>query len=106
MKTTAFSTSQPAGHPLSTSPADLNIRQSLSTEQRPLPQLVPSGNPPGSAIRHILLGDRDAIRQTIHLLHTLRYAETLLWSPILTINEPLLIAPAQGKAISLLRRPL
>ncbi|WP_240518723.1 hypothetical protein [Leptolyngbya sp. BC1307] len=44
------------------------------------------------------------MRQTIHLLHTLHYAETVLWSPVMTIEEPLMIAPAPSEAISLLRR--
>lgn len=58
------------------------------------------------SIRHILLGDADAVRQTIHLLHTLHYTETILWSPVLAIAEPLVITPAQGEAMSLLRKLL
>jgi len=72
----------------------------------PLPQLTPSGSAPGEAIRHILLGKPEAIRQTIHLLHTLHYSETILWSPVLAIEDSLVITPAQGEAISLLRRQL
>ncbi|MGC1309540.1 MAG: hypothetical protein WA885_20145 [Phormidesmis sp.] len=73
---------------------------------RPLPQLIPTGSAPGRTIRHILLGDPYAIRQTIHLLHSLHYSEPILWSPVLTIDEPLVITPAQGEAISLLRKLL
>ena len=58
------------------------------------------------AVRHILLGSPEAVRQTIHLLHTLRYAETVLWSPVLTVEEPLVIPPARNEAMSLLRRPV
>ncbi|MBE9064355.1 hypothetical protein IQ256_25705 [cf. Phormidesmis sp. LEGE 11477] len=72
----------------------------------PLPHLTPSGSAPGESIRHILLGKPDAIRQTIHLLHTLHYTETILWSPVLMIEEALVITPAQGEAISLLRKQL
>ena len=73
----------------------------------PLPMLsqTPSvGNPAREPLRHILLGSPAAIRQTIHLLHTLHYAETVLWSPILTIEQPLIITPAKGEAISLLQK--
>ncbi|MBE9059774.1 hypothetical protein IQ256_02050 [cf. Phormidesmis sp. LEGE 11477] len=72
----------------------------------PLPHLTPSGNAPGESIRHILLGKPDAIRQTIHLLHALHYTETILWSPVLTIEDALVITPTQGEAMSLLRKQL
>ncbi|MGC1308810.1 MAG: hypothetical protein WA885_16410 [Phormidesmis sp.] len=72
----------------------------------PLPQLISTGSSPQRAIRHILLGEPDAIRQTIHRLHILHYTEPILWSPILTIEEPLVITPAQGEAMSLLRKLL
>jgi hypothetical protein len=65
-----------------------------------------NGVPERETIRHILLGSPGAVRQTIHLLHTLRYAETVLWSPILAVEEPLVITPVQGEAMSLLRRHL
>ncbi len=71
-----------------------------------LPQLAPFGTAPGESIRHILLGSPDAIRQTIHLLHTLRYTETILWSPVLAIEDSLVITPAQGEAFSLLRKQI
>ena len=57
-------------------------------------------------LRHILIGSPAVVRQTIHLLHTLHYVETVLWSPIMTTEEPLIITPAQGEAMSLLRRYL
>ena len=57
------------------------------------------------SVRHILLGSPEAVRQTIHLLHALHYAETVLWSPVLTVEEPFVISPAQNEAMSLLRRP-
>lgn len=75
----------------------------------PLPmlsQITPVGNAAREPLRHILLGSPAAVRQTIHLLHRLHYAETLLWSPIMTTEEPLIITPAQGEAMSLLRKYL
>lgn len=59
---------------------------------------------PGEAVRHILLGSPGAVRQTIHLLHSLRYSETGLWSPVLKVEETLAIVPRPGEAMSLLRR--
>lgn len=96
MKTTAFLSVQP-------------LADSLATpEPTPHPSLIipdPSFSP-GQSIRHILLGEPNAIRQTIHLLHTLHYAETVLWSPVLTVEEPLVIRPESGEAMSLLRKRL
>ncbi len=48
-------------------------------------------------LRHILLGSPGAIRQTIYLLHTLNYAEPVLWSPIMAVGEQLIITPEQGR---------
>ena len=96
MKTTALLAFQP----MSDSPA--------APEPTPNSSLIipNSSFSPGQSIRHILLGKPEAIRQTIHLLHTLHYAETILWSPLLTIEEPLMITPERGEAMSLLRKPL
>ena len=72
----------------------------------PLTQLTPNGIPPKESIRHILLGGSSAVRHTIHLLHALHYSETVLWSPVLPVEEQLIITPAQGETMSLLRRHL
>ena len=69
-----------------------------------LPEGVPVGSGGRRSLRHILLGRPEDVRQTIHLLHTLRYAEAVLWSPIMTVEEPLVIEPAPNEAISLLRK--
>ncbi|MGB3296779.1 MAG: hypothetical protein WBA76_00820 [Phormidesmis sp.] len=61
---------------------------------------------PKEEMRHILLGSPDAIRQTIYLLHSLNYAEPLLWSPVMAVGEQMIITPEQGEAMSLLRRSL
>lgn len=82
------------------------ISSELPSEPETLPQLVPVSSPPRKYIRHILLGDPDAVRQTIHRLHALRYTETTLWSPVLQIAEPLTIESVPGEAISLLRKQL
>ena len=42
-----------------------------------MPELVPVGRLPG-----------ETVQQTIHLLHTLRYSETVLWSPMVRVEEP------------------
>ncbi|MGB7084007.1 MAG: hypothetical protein WBD47_00525 [Phormidesmis sp.] len=67
---------------------------------------TPIATSPRYSIRHILLGHPAAVRQTIYLLHSLHYAETGLWTPVLTIETPLVIAPAPDESISLLRRSL
>lgn len=96
MKTTTLSTSPLTAQSLAASQASpLAVELSLP---------VPSGNSARESLRHILLGSPGAVRQTIHLLHTLHYVETVLWSPVMAIEEPLIITPAQGEAISLLRR--
>ncbi|MGC1219598.1 MAG: hypothetical protein WA883_19175 [Phormidesmis sp.] len=61
----------------------------------------------GESLRHILLGTPGGVRQTIHLLHTLRYVENALWSPLLPIpNNQLIITPRQGEVMSLLVRTI
>ena len=71
----------------------------------PLNQTPPSiSTPPKETVRHILLGSPGAVRQTIHLLHTLNYAETVLWSPLVRPEGVLAIAPEPGEAMSLLRK--
>ena len=82
------------------------VSPSSPIELEALPQFLPVGNAPGKYIRHILLGEPDAVRQTIYRLHALRYTETTLWSPVLQIQEPLTIEPVTGEAISLLRKQL
>lgn len=77
----------------------------LQSAQNPLPHLSASGSRENhETVRHILVGSSGAVRQTIHLLHSLHYAETVLWSPITTIEDSLVITPAQGEAMSLLRK--
>ena len=55
-------------------------------------------------LRHILLGSPEAIRQAVHQLHVLNYAESLLWTPVTTVKSQVIITPEQGAAMSLLRR--
>lgn len=62
---------------------------------------------PGSTIRHILLGPPDNIRQTIHLLHNLRYVETSQWSPLIEVpDHRLILRPEPEDMISMLVRRL
>ena len=61
----------------------------------------------GSTIRHILLGPPSNIRQTIHLLHNLRYVETSQWSPLIDVpDNRLILRPAPDDVISMLVRRL
>ena len=57
-------------------------------------------------LRHILIGSPSATRQMIYLLHSLNYAEPVLWSPIMAVGDQMIITPEQGEAMSLLRRRL
>ena len=62
---------------------------------------------PSSSIRHILLGRPGDIRQTIHLLHNLRYVETSHWSPLIEVPEQrLILRPEPDEMISMLVRRL
>ena len=61
--------------------------------------------PTGEVIRHILLGSPGGIRQTIHLLHNLRYVETSQWSPLIEVpDQRLILTPERGEVISLLAK--
>ena len=84
----------------------LSIDMPPSSEAMTLTQLAPSGGMPREFLRHILLGSPEAVRQTIHLLHRLHYSETVLWSPVMAVEESLIITPAQGEAMSLLRKQI
>ena len=95
MKTMTFI----SGQPLAASQVSPTFESVIA-----LPEPVPIGRGERRSLRHILLGHPEDIRQTIHLLHTLHYSETVLWSPVMIIEEPLMIAPARGEAISLLRK--
>ncbi len=78
----------------------------IRIEVQPQVLLAPGSNSSeGEPLRHILLGSPGSVRQTIHLLHTLRYVENALWSPLVTIPEnKLIITPRQGEVMSLLIR--
>ena len=72
-----------------------------------LPADFSAGPGPGSSIRHILLGHPGSIRQTIHLLHNLRYVETSQWSPLIEVpDQRLILRPAPEEVISMLVRRL
>ncbi|WP_081716978.1 hypothetical protein [Leptolyngbya sp. Heron Island J] len=63
--------------------------------------------PTGETIRHILLGSPGGIRQTIHLLHNLKYVEPSQWSPLIDIpDHQLILTPDQGDVISILMKRL
>ena len=78
----------------------------------PAVQTEMMSNPPESnggtkeELRHILLGSPGAIRQTIYLLHNLRYSEPALWTPLSPVQGRMVITSEQGEMMSLLRRSL
>ena len=76
----------------------------LQTSPPPSPPDNPGDHPPREELRHILLGSPEAIQQTIHRLHQLNYAEPGLWSPLVRVEDRLIITPSQGAAMRLLRR--
>ena len=55
-------------------------------------------------VRHILLGSAGAVRQTIYLLHSLRYSEPALWTPLSPVRGQMMISATQGEMMSLLQR--
>ncbi len=48
-------------------------------------------------LRSALIGSREGVIETIHTLHSLRYAEAEMWSPLLP-------APTEGEVMSILTR--
>lgn len=74
-----------------------------STQSDQLSEVLMSPPETGESLRHILLGSPGGVRQAIHLLHRLRYAETTLWSPLVPIpNNQLIITPRPGEVMSIL----
>ena len=72
-----------------------------------LPADLSAAPAPGDTIRHILLGRPGSIRQTIHLLHNLRYVETSQWSPLIAVpDQQLILRPEPEEMISILMRRL
>lgn len=85
-------------------PDNLSVSEQSASELSALPTISDNA---GEPLRHILLGTPGGVRQTIHLLHILRYAENALWSPLVPIPEDrLIITPRQGEVMSLLIRHL
>ena len=86
--------------------ADFAIAQSVLTSSSNVLQPQPAEEIKREPIRHILVGSPIAVRQTIHLLHILNYAETILWTPLMDTKRKIVITPEQGEMMSLLRRYL
>ncbi|PSN11242.1 hypothetical protein C7293_25030 [filamentous cyanobacterium CCT1] len=56
-------------------------------------------------LRHLVIGSPEGVRDTINLLHVLRYTDQATWSQLVTIPQSgILITPEQGEVFSLLRR--
>jgi hypothetical protein len=69
----------------------------------------PTAIPPSEQdpLKHLLIGSPRAIRQTIHRLHILGYAEVGFWSPLIAIPQrQLVITSSEGEMMSLLMRYL
>jgi hypothetical protein len=69
----------------------------------------PAATPPSEPdpLKHLLIGSPRAIRQTIHRLHNLGYAEVGFWSPLIAIpSQQLVITTSEGEMMSLLLRSL
>ena len=41
----------------------------------------------GEKLQHVLIGTPETIRAAIHTLYVLRYADVVLWSPIIPMPE-------------------
>lgn len=99
----------PASPTISPTPSHTLGQPTLQGESTPHsnPSTLEPPTLEGKAIRHILLGSAGNVRQTIHLLHTLRYVENALWSPLVPIpNDRLIITPQQGEVMSILVKHL
>lgn len=87
--------------PFCPDPSVLRAPRDLS----PLVLTPPQPQPHREPLRHILLGSRDGVQQTIHQLHHLGYVEHLHWSQLLTIPPSgIVITPHQGEVMSYLVR--
>ncbi|MGF1568675.1 MAG: hypothetical protein ACFCVD_11500 [Nodosilinea sp.] len=65
----------------------------------------PSPQPGRERLRHLVIGSPEGVRETIHRLHVLTYAEQMTWSQFITIPASgILITPEQGEVFSLLKR--
>ena len=79
----------------------------MITQPNTLPLDLSITLPNGEIIRHILIGSPGGIRQTMHLLHNLKYTETSQWSPLIQIpDNQLILTPDQGDVISILMKRL
>lgn len=70
---------------------------------------APTPEPGNEALRHILLGSPDSVRQAIHTLQALKYVEQFRWSDLIKVpNTGILVTPKQGEVMSylILERPI
>ncbi|MGB3312372.1 MAG: hypothetical protein WA939_11785 [Nodosilinea sp.] len=70
--------------------------------------LTPAPPPPEphrEILRHIVLGSRSGVQQTIHQLHSLGYVDQSYWSQLIAVpTHGLLITPHQGEVMAYLVR--
>lgn len=101
-------TNQPKTDPAQNSPENF-IHTAVTIEQLHAAELsgIPEPSEEGEELRHILLGSPSAVRQTIHLLHHLRYVELLHWTPLIAIPQKrLILSPKEGDVMSMLVKHL
>ena len=82
MQTTLFTDA-----PASTVPAASLTDTSPATHAQSLPPNPLSHEPASDSVRHMLFGTPDAVRKTIHNLHSRGYAEPNDWSPAVSTGR-------------------
>ncbi len=71
----------------------------------PLRLTPPQPDAQRELMRHILLGSRIGVQQTIHQLHSLGYVDQSYWSQLITVAaEGLVIISRQGEVMAYLVR--
>ncbi|PSR19093.1 hypothetical protein C8255_04070 [filamentous cyanobacterium CCP3] len=64
-----------------------------------------SSQPQREPLRHILLGTRSGVQQTIHQLHSLGYVDQSYWSQLIAVPPSgIVVTPNQGEVMAYLVR--
>ncbi len=80
--------------------------QPLNPEAALLRLAEPPPHPDGEVVRHILIGSREGIRETIHLMHINRYyVEQGLWTgPVAIRPDGVRLSRREGQVLAYLMR--
>ena len=73
--------------PASTVPVAVNSSPAESESQPRSPHKSPPHEPSGDNVRHMLFGTPDAVRKTVHNLHSRGYADPNDWSPAISTGR-------------------